>query len=276
MFGRLLGGPRGEVNRLIQYVGDETILLYGKDQVFIYVDGRDASLTPCLLRDDDWEPATRAFLDSILRPGDCFVDVGANNGIHSLRAARSVGPQGLVVAFEPQKRLFDLLHRSICANVMLDRVRLRRMAIGSETGTVHLGKFAHLSGSATLTQNSQIVDREEVPMATFPTALADVSAELGRSVEPDVIKIDVEGFEYSVWDGMKDWTRTRQVLTIVLEFSAVSYRDLGADPSKLLAEFVDYGFTVSTLTANGAKLCTASDLQAIASSGAQTDLVLRK
>lgn len=276
VFERWLGKIAAKPQRLVQYVGDDTILLHGKDGVFIYIDGRDASLTPCLLRDDDWEPALRVFLADILRPGDCFIDIGANNGIHSLRAARSVGPHGLVVAFEPQRRLSDLLNRSISANLMLDQVHLRRMAIGAEAGTVHLGKFAHLSGSATLTENMQIVDREEVPIATLPAALAMVSAEIGRSVEPDVIKIDVEGFERAVWDGIKEWTLTRPRLTVVLEFSAVSYRDMGADPSAFLAEFLKYGFAISIVTANGARPCTQADLHEIASSQAQTDIVIRK
>ena len=53
-----------------------------------------------------WEPLLSAWVESRLRPGDVFVDVGANMGYTSLLAARAVGPGGAVVAFEPAPATF--------------------------------------------------------------------------------------------------------------------------------------------------------------------------
>jgi hypothetical protein len=152
--------PQSEKYRLAQYVGDDTLLISSKVNLFVYLDGRDASLTPSLLRHGTWEPAIGAFIDQNLRPGNCFLDIGANIGFHALHAGQRVGDTGLVIAFEPQERLCQLIRRSISANLMLHHVHARRLAIGAEEGMASLGKFSHLTGSATLTPNQLIVERE--------------------------------------------------------------------------------------------------------------------
>jgi len=188
-----------------------------------------------------------------------------------------VGGKGLVVAFEPQQRLLDLLHRSVCANIMVDRVHARRMAIGANEGIASLGKFAHFTGSATLTENSQIVEREEVAIAPLGIALSRIEAEIGRKIQPDVIKIDVEGFEYDVWDGMKEWTRGRDHLIMAIEYSPVSYWDRGRDALRLLTEFGEYGFKVAALKRFGRTAALSrSQLEAMAMARRQFDLVLTK
>src|SRR4051812_31054692 len=52
----------------------------------------------------------------IVRPGDVVVEVGANIGCHPVDLSRLVGPQGLIVAFEPQRLVFQTL----CANLALN------------------------------------------------------------------------------------------------------------------------------------------------------------
>src|SRR3954465_2529443 len=52
----------------------------------------------------------------LLRPGDTFVDVGANIGYNALFAARIVGPAGRVVALEPAGDNFAVLQRNIQVN----------------------------------------------------------------------------------------------------------------------------------------------------------------
>ena len=267
-----------EIDKIVKshYVGDDTILLTS-EQEFIYLDGRYASITPSMLRFGMWEPEIWAFLVKNLRGSDCYIDIGANVGLHVLHAAKLVGSEGLVVAFEPQERLLRINERSICANLWHDRVILRRMAIGEYEGVAKLGKFAHFNGSATLTQNMAIVDREEVPLAPLAIALGQVANEIGREIRPDIIKIDVEGFEFDVWNGMRDWSRDIDRLLIVLEYSPVSYRDMGRNPLELLKDFVAFGFTISHLTADGdTKACSPDEWPELADSRRQFNLVLAK
>jgi FkbM family methyltransferase len=257
-------------------VGHDRLLSYVKPGVFIYLDARDTSLTPCIARDGVWESHISRFISRTLSRGGTFLDIGANVGYHALIAAKRVGPTGLVVAFEPQAALCDLLERSVCANLFQDRLRLERVAIGAQQGIASLGKFFGFTGSATFLPNHDVVEHEEVPMVPLPVALSALSAQLGRPIVPDLIKIDVEGLEFELWDGMKEWSRSLNHLTVVLEFSPACYRGMGRDPHELLQQFRDFGFTMSRFRQGFVVKVSKDDCFQMGASNEQVDLILRK
>ena len=63
-----------------------------------------------------WEPNLTAWIQSRLKPGDCFVDVGANVGYFSLLASTLVGPSGKVISIEAIPRTFEVLTGNLDAN----------------------------------------------------------------------------------------------------------------------------------------------------------------
>lgn len=74
------------------------------------------------LRDGfEWEPDTSKIIREALKPGDTFIDCGANIGWFSILASRTVGPDGRVIAFEPWKPNYDVLKENLrlncCENV---------------------------------------------------------------------------------------------------------------------------------------------------------------
>ena len=82
------------------------------------------------------------FLEALIEPGQWVVDGGANIGSHSRMMARRVGPNGGVLAFEPQQFVFQLL----CANlalVDLHQVRAFQVALGDRDGpcSLHLPDY---------------------------------------------------------------------------------------------------------------------------------------
>ena len=71
----------------------------------------------------------------ILAPGNVVLDIGANIGAHTLFFAKAVGPQGAVLAFEPQRVVFQTL----CANMALNSItntRCQQAALGEERGSL--------------------------------------------------------------------------------------------------------------------------------------------
>ena len=62
-----------------------------------------------VLRDGDYEPELRSFLEHNICEGSVFVDVGAHEGYFSVVAAKSAGRRGRVLAIEPQARLLPIL-----------------------------------------------------------------------------------------------------------------------------------------------------------------------
>ena len=262
--------------RLGVFLGDATLLARAWPWVYIYLDARDTSLTPSILRRGTWERRISLTLMRFLRRGGTFVDIGANCGYHALAAARRVGKQGVVIAIEPQERLCALILRSIEANRFLKQMKVMRLAIGAREETATLRKLTWMSGSASLHFGDDVPDQEQVPVVPLPLALERAAEQFGRPIEPDVIKVDVEGHEYDLWDGMKEWTRTRPHLVIVIEYSPYGYRNLGRDPLALLDEFRDYGFAIHQQGLFWPKRVNRAALERMAAGDQQFDLVLIK
>ncbi|MEF8733036.1 MAG: FkbM family methyltransferase [Candidatus Accumulibacter meliphilus] len=71
----------------------------------------------------------------MLKPGQTILEIGSNIGAHTVFLAQAVGPQGRVVAFEPQRIVFQML----CANIALNGLRnvdARHAAVGREPGRI--------------------------------------------------------------------------------------------------------------------------------------------
>ena len=68
-----------------------------------------------------------------LKPGDIFVDIGANAGIFTAMGAKQVGPRGCVIAIEPAPEMVDRLRANVAANGFTN-VAVFQMAVGSTPG----------------------------------------------------------------------------------------------------------------------------------------------
>jgi FkbM family methyltransferase len=78
-----------------------------------------------------------SFIKRYLRPGDTFLDIGANVGVYTLLAASIVGPSGIVHAFEPGALALSHLRENIALN-KLDNVRVYELALSNRQGEARL------------------------------------------------------------------------------------------------------------------------------------------
>jgi len=132
---------------------------------------------------------------SLIRPGAVVCDVGAHIGPHTLVFADTVGPEGAVLAFEPQRLLFQML----AANMALNNVQnafCYHAAAGGRTGTILVPNldFSKEENFAGLSLGI-IEGGDEVRILTID------SLGLQRC---DFMKIDVEGMEQDVLEGAKE------------------------------------------------------------------------
>lgn len=79
----------------------------------------------------DYEKAELQVLNRMLKPGDVFVDVGANFGLYSINAARIVEKNGQILSFEPFSESFDALKRNIVNN-NISQITLENFAVGEK------------------------------------------------------------------------------------------------------------------------------------------------
>ncbi len=139
-----------------------------------------------------------------VQPGAIVLDVGANIGAHTVPLAQLVGPGGVVVAFEPQ----PVLHQILCANLALNSIPntlTHAMALGDRQGSCQIPFLDYASsfnfGGVSM---DMVKEGETVPMGTLD------AFHLQRI---DFIKLDVEGFESKVLKGgTKTIDRCRPVI----------------------------------------------------------------
>ena len=138
------------------------------------------------------EAAERAFLAERLRPGDVFVDIGANIGLYTLSVLLR-GPNGIrVVAFEPHAGLRGRLAFNLAANGVADRATVLPWAVGPRPATMTL--WSNAAGNS---GRSSLVAFDGDRRAGAPVEVRPLTAILAEGLAPriDLLKIDVEGFE---------------------------------------------------------------------------------
>lgn len=161
-------------------------------------------------------PVQEAVRDS-LAPGAVFYDVGANVGFFGLIAARIVGPHGAVYAFEPLPHVAAEARANAERNGLAN-VEVVEVAVGDREGTASLVVTRH-PGGATLSEAD--VGDDAVGRLTVRTVRLDDLVAAGTIRPPDAVKIDVEGVELEVIDGLRLTIAERRPV-IVCELDAAT------------------------------------------------------
>jgi len=147
-----------------------------------------------------------AMFDQVLRPGMVAIDVGANIGAHTVIMSRAVGSNGSVIAFEPQRIVFQTLCANLALNV-LNNVHTFHAAAAAEAGNIVVPHIDYStswnSGGLELGQHE---NGESVKARTLDSLPLD---------QCHFIKIDAEGMENEVLKGAgKILSRFRPVLYV--------------------------------------------------------------
>jgi FkbM family methyltransferase len=144
------------------------------------------------------EPDTTAWLDAELRPDDVFLDIGANIGAYTLYAAARL-PDGAVYAVEPHLANARNLLANVALNGLQDRVRVLSVAVSDAAGFTDFGYGALEAGTAFSQLGEASSQATELKYATSVDAL------LGDDAirPPTVVKIDVDGRELPILEGMQ-------------------------------------------------------------------------
>ncbi|HUQ63769.1 MAG TPA: FkbM family methyltransferase [Acidimicrobiales bacterium] len=190
------------------------------------------------------EPALVPILTATLGPGACFYDVGANIGVYTLWAAALVGGSGEVHAFEPvpatRAMLADLVDKNRAANV-----NVVGAAVGDREGSVLLQVPVGASGLG-----SAVPRRWDVPVHTVESPLTTLDNYVRTHRPPDLVKIDVEGFELSVLKGMTNLLRDSRPM-VVLEVLDAHLRAADTSIADIQQHFAGYGYSIWNLTRRG-------------------------
>jgi len=175
------------------------------------------------------------FFESILEKGDVVLDLGAFQGDYALVAARKVGEHGKVYAFEPASERYELLLKNIELNSFTN-IEALQLACSDQDGYVEFGGKDFIL-------NSVLKDfgiHEPNPIKVKSTTLDSFTQ--SKNITSDVIKIDVEGAELTVLEGMKRILKKSTVIFLELHPYFVPDRQLGIE--KIIKILADNNFLI--------------------------------
>jgi len=170
-----------------------------------------------------------SFLLHFLRPGDLFVDVGANVGSYTVLA--SAHCESKSVSIEPIPSTFGRLAQNIYLNQIEEKVDCVRVGIGAESGTLFF--TSDLDAGNHVVENEDLANSISIPVTTLDKLLGERM--------PDLIKIDVEGFEFQVLKGAKKTLQGKTLRTLIIE--SIDPDDNSKSPEGSLVSILQsYGF----------------------------------
>jgi len=200
-----------------------------------------------LIHRGQFERSTVSVMQRYLDSGQTFVDIGANEGILSVIAGDIVGPEGKVLAIEPQSRLLE----AICLNAGLNGMELRvaHGALGGVPGhTAQLSLFPERrSGASSIVRNYRFsYQREQVPYVD-PECLFDM-----EGIETaDLVKIDVEGFEPEVIASLTPLLSKQRIRLLYVDIHEAILKSRGMDTQSVTGELERQGYRLTEGSATG-------------------------
>jgi FkbM family methyltransferase len=206
------------------YLGKNWALTQLSNGLPFFVNTDDHGISVWIILGGTWENFVDDIMQDILRPKDVCLDVGANLGYYTIKMGHAVGPEGRVLAFEPNAELYPFLTENVSINGFAGRVKTYPKAVGACAGVGSLRfDYSNMGGGyidTSVPGGIEIIAVDELP---------DVPKKV------DFIKIDVEGMEPLAFAGMARLLQRSSDCAIIAEYSSAWWQRFG-DPVKLLEE----------------------------------------
>jgi len=184
------------------------------------------------------EPLTTKLTSKILEKGMTCLDIGANIGYYAFLESKAIGENGKVIAIEPSPINFKQLKKNLELN-NFSNVEVYNFACGDKEGKVELvlsphSNLSYVAASRTkIPEDAQIIEVQMIKMDDF--------VEEKKLSKVDFIRMDVEGYEINIFDGMWGTIKKFKKLKKNLElnnFSNVEVYNFAGGDKKGKVEFV--------------------------------------
>jgi FkbM family methyltransferase len=217
---------------------------------FVLCSASDHALISILLEAGELEPGTRKLIQKILRPGDSYIDVGANIGMHMLAAARAMQGSGKIIGFEPFGPTKALIDKTMWINGFSNIAETHQVAVSNKSGSQLLNMGA-TSGHHSLFELDTPTALAKPPVQVDLTSLDEI-------IDPDLtihlLKIDAEGAELDVIDGATRLLNSNPQIKLIVELGLSHLERAGHTIEDWLEKFRKLGFDYQIIDANSGEL----------------------
>jgi FkbM family methyltransferase len=206
---------------------------------------KDQGLSFDLFRDGIREPRSTEFLRDLIKSGMVVVDIGANIGYYVLIESRLVGKKGHVYAIEPSPVSLSFLEENIELN-NITNVSVHHQAVGNKESTAKLVLYDKA--------NLNHIYDETMPFHSIGNTLGEMEVPItkidnflqGRK-PANLIRMDVESYEWEVIEGMQNTLRENKELKLFIEIHGPMLNKRGHSVRVLLEKLHKSGFVPITI-----------------------------
>jgi len=227
----VIPGLRRIYYRLLGYMPHEMLIGVHGNKMYLTPGASGVELSLFLYGDSD-RTKTRVFSESIGR-GMTVLDLGAHIGYYTLIAAKLVGPEGKVFAFEPEPQNFSLLERNVALNGYKN-VTLVQKAVSDKTGIAEFYLDTESWG-----HSLSPIGRSKESISVSVICIDEFIPE-GTAV--DVIKINIEGAEGRAVRGMERLLTKGDTKVIMIDFHLEGIEGQNSSPKEIWDKLTDFGF----------------------------------
>jgi FkbM family methyltransferase len=174
-----------------------------------------------------------------------FIDLGANEGLYSLIASGVMGRAGRVYAIEPQERLWPIILKNAALNQFFN-IRVVPYAVGNNEGLEEITLMpATNTGSSGLVKGASLLERFRAKQSVRIVKLDRLVTEFGLEAV-ELLKVDVEGFEYSVLESGRESLSKHVFKRIMVEIHDEQLRRLGVPVTHVQEILEQYHYKCET------------------------------
>ncbi len=204
-------------------------------EIRMFLNPDDKMVTVRIAGEKIWEPNETYWFLKAVKEGQVVLDIGANVGYYTLIGGVLVGEQGRIYAFEPDPVGFGFLEKNVRLNG-LTNVVLEQKAVSNQSGSIRLYLAKENKGDHRTHQTEE--ERESIEVGAV--ALDDYFKDYEGRI--DFVKIDTQGAEAVIIEGMDQLIKDNDDMRMVVEFWPYGLSQFGADSNELLEKLRSYGF----------------------------------
>lgn len=173
---------------------------------------------------------------------DTIFDIGANIGYYSIQFAEA--ENAIIYAFEPMSYQFETLQRNISLN-SISNVKAIKKIVSDKDGAerIYFSGFENTGKSSLVKKTNQYEDIDAITLDSY--------CESQNIKRVDLIKIDVEGFEFNVLNGFRNMLESQKVSHIFIELLEKNLQEAGASSREICDLLNEYGYKGYSIGAGG-------------------------
>lgn len=177
-------------------------------------------------------------IKKVIKPGMVVLDIGAGVGFYSLLFSNLIGAKGKVIAFEPEEQNFKWLSKLTRQS---DNIEICNLAVSDKSGSISL----FISKSLNVDHQTYRSDEPRESISVNAVSIDGFLEEYHKDLKIDIIKIDIQGFDYHGFIGMKNTLMQSPDVIIFGEYYPYGMERAGVAFDLYYNSLIEMGFNVS-------------------------------